>query len=326
MSAPTYTSVLFPILGSYPSVLNFGTSSSAPRNIEGQKVLFVVDNTGSMGEFINEKRDFTKTVIAKLLITGVLEKEPSLSHDVMLFNTSAYPLCKVTEIPTPTDSTYFSPLVPALKETVPGKNYAAVVFLSDGLPSEDLSIARESIKTIGNITREAKANPVSVAVGSDADGESCGLFAGNRGFNCYIKYDKDRDQIASDIVQGIKCNYHELPNGAFVPIEADGNYYYVGEAASASAVTVKPTRAHVEKYLNLVIQKYITDIKQVPLLKSLVEHVLVLLDTDDDKTLVHKKYFEMLDEVKKVVMSMPPSAPAMLSAVSSAYRTASNQV
>jgi len=326
MSASTYTSVLFPILGSYPSVLNIGTSSSAPRNTEGQQLLFVLDGTGSMGEFINEKHECSKAVMAKRLITNVLERSPGLSHDVMVFNTSAHPLCKVTEIPAPVDSTYFSPLVPALKETVPGKNYAAVVFLSDGLPSEDLSVARESIKAIGNITREAKANPVSVAVGSDADGESCGLFAGNRGFNCYIKYDKDREQIVSDIVQGIQCNYHELPNGAFIPIEADGNYYYVGEAAGASAVTVKPTRAHVEKYLNLVIQKYITDIKQVPLLKSLVEHVLVLLDTEDDKTQVHKKYFEMLDEVKKVVMSLPPGAPAMLSAVSTCYRTASHQV
>lgn len=128
MSASTISSVLFPILGSYPSVLNFGTSSSAPRNTEGQQLLFVLDGTGSMGEFINEKHECSKAVMAKRLITNVLERSPGLSHDVMVFNTSAHPLCKVTEIPAPADSTYFSPLVPALKETVLGKNYAAVVF------------------------------------------------------------------------------------------------------------------------------------------------------------------------------------------------------
>lgn len=198
--------------------------------------------------------------------------------------------------------------------------------MSDGLPSEDLSVARDAIKAIGNITREAKANPVSVAIGSDADGESCGLFAGNRGFNCYIKYDKEREQIVSDIVQGVQCNYQELENGAFIPIEADGNYYYVGDAASAATVTIAPTRPLVEKYLNLVIQKNITDIKQVPLLKSLVDHVIVLLNTETDKTEVQKKYFDILDSVKKIAMAMPSGAPAMLSAISSNYRTASNQV
>ena len=326
MAANMYTSVLFPIFGSFPSVLNFGTNSVASRNIEGQKLLFVLDNTGSMGEFINEKHECSKAVMAKRLISNVLEKVPGTSHDVLLFNTSVSPPCQVGEIPPPGDSTYFSPLVPVLKGLVPGSTYCSVVFMSDGLPSEDLSVAREAIKTIGNITREAKANPVSVAVGSDADGESCGQFAGNRGFNCFIKYDKDREQTVADIVQGVKCNYHELENGAFIPVEADGHYYYVGETAGASAETVKATRPLVEKYLNLVFQKYISDSKQVPLLKSLVEHVIVLLDTDVDKSEVQKKYFDILESVKKVVASLPPGAPAMLSAVSTCYRTASNQV
>jgi len=323
---PAITSVLFPVFGSFPSVLNFGTNFEATRNIEGKKVLFVVDNTGSMGEFINELGECSKAVMAKRLINNVLEKLPGTAHDVLLFNTKVSPPCQVGDIPSPADCTYFSPLIPALKGLVPGSNYCSVIFMSDGLPSEDLSVARDAIKAIGNITREAKANPVSVAIGSDADGESCGLFAGNRGFNCYIKYDKEREQIASDIVQGVKCNYQELENGAFIPIEADGHFYYVGAVTSASAVTVAPTRPLVEKYLNLVIQKYITDIKQIPLLKSLVEHVIVLLDTETDKSEVRMKYFEMLDSVKKIVMAMPAGAPAMLSAISSNYRTASNQV
>jgi hypothetical protein len=40
------------------------------------------------------------------------------------------------------------------------------------------------------MTREADANPVSIAVGDDADGVACALFSGNRGYECFLKYEK----------------------------------------------------------------------------------------------------------------------------------------
>lgn len=98
-NVPTITSVLFPVFGSFPSVLNYGTNFEAIRNIEGKKVLFVLDNTGSMGEFINEKAECSKAVMAKRLINNVLDKLPGTKHDVLLFNTKVSPPCQVGSIP-----------------------------------------------------------------------------------------------------------------------------------------------------------------------------------------------------------------------------------
>jgi len=324
--AATHTSVIFPKVGDFSTVLNFGINTDPIRNIESKKILYILDGTGSMGEYINENLECSKSIMAKRIIGSVQLRLPANDYDIMVFNTKPYPICKLEEVPSPSGSTYFSPLVPELQKVVPDGNYCAVIFMSDGIPSEDLTVARDAIKSIGNITREARANPVALAIGSDADGAACGLFAGNRGYNCYIKYNKDVDEIVGDIVNGINCNYHVLENGAYIPVEADNQYYYVGDAASASIVTIKPDRKMCEKYLNLVIQKNINDIKNIPLLKSLVEHVVLLLDTEDDKTSVTKKYFDMLDQMKKVYVSLPPTSGAMLSAISSNYRQASQQV
>jgi hypothetical protein len=126
-----------------------------------------------------------------------------------------------------------------------------------------IDVAQTAITAMGRITREFNANPVAVAVGMDADGVSCAKFAGSRGYNCFFKYTEDLKQTSEDVINGIKCNYHMLTNGEFVPVEADNHFYYVGDASSASADTVKPTRHLVEKYLNLVLQKHINDIKNV---------------------------------------------------------------
>lgn len=317
-------SVLFPVFGSYPNVLNVGHSDQEKRSIDGKKILFILDGTGSMGEFINEKQECSKAVMAKNLISKVVEIRNKNEYDIMVFNEKPYPLCKINDIPSPEKCTYFTPLVPEVKSIVNKEsNYCAVVFMSDGLPSEDISAARNAIQEIGNVTRENGANPISVAIGRDADGQACGLFAGNRGYNCFIKYNREIERITEDISNGIDCNYHVLENGLYVPIESDGNYYYVGTESVGE--TIKPTRQLLEKYLNLVIQKYITDTKHLTLLRSLVDHCVKLLDNEDEQKAICAHYYELLEDVKHTIKEQI-NTPGMLSAVATVFRNKSSQV
>jgi hypothetical protein len=327
MLANTYKSVLFPTLGKFQTVLNFGANTSAPRSIEGTKIKFFLDGSGSMSDQSNEKAQGNKSDLATELIRTVVKAFPENSYEISVFNDVVLDQkFNVDSVPKPSGCTYFTPIPPVLEKDLKESKHCAVVFLSDGLPSESLDVAQDAITAMGRITREFNANPVAVAVGMDADGVSCAKFAGSRGYNCFFKYTEDLKQTSEDVINGIKCNYHMLSNGEFVPVEADNHFYYVGDASSASAETVKPTRHLVEKYLNLVLQKHINDIKNVPLLKSLVEHCVLLLDNEVEKAEVTKKYFDMLDKVKQIIAALPPRAPAFLSAASSAMRTASNQV
>jgi hypothetical protein len=317
-------SVLFPVYGSYPYVLNIGHSDQEKKSVDGKKILFILDSTGSMGEFINEKQECSKSIMAKNLIKKVMQIRDKNDYDIMQFNEKTYPLCKIDEIKHPEKCTYFTPLVPEVKSLLNEKsNYCAVVFMSDGLPSEDYGLARNAIKQIGNITREFGANPISVAIGRDADGEACGLFAGNRGFNCFIRYNRELEKIAEDISKGIDCNYNLLDNGMVVPIEDDGNYYYVDEDEVGE--TIRPTRQLLEKYLNLVIQRYITDTKHLTLLRSLVDHCVKLLDNEDEQKAVCTHYYELLEDVKHTVRE-EFNTPGMLSAVATVFRNKSSQV
>ena len=317
-------SVLFPVFGSYPSVLNVGHNDHEKKSIDGKKILFILDATGSMGEFINEKQECSKSVMAKNLIKKVIEIRNKNDYDIMQFNDTPYPLCKVDQLLPPEKCTYFTPLVPEVKSIVNKEsNYCAVVFMSDGLPSEDITVARDAIQEIGNISREYGANPISVAIGRDADGQACGLFAGNRGYNCFIKYNREIEKITEDISNGIDCNYHVLENGMYVPIENDGNYYYVGEDVAGE--TIKPTRQLLEKYLNLVIQKYITDTNQLTLLRSLVDHCVKLIDDENEQKAICAHYYELLEDVKHSIKEQF-NTPGMLSAVATVFRNKSTQV
>ena len=317
-------SVLFPVFGSYPNVLNVGHNDQEKKSIDGKKFLFILDATGSMGEFINEKQECSKSVMAKNLIKSVVEIRKKNDYDIMEFNDKPHPLCKLDQLLPPEKCTYFTPLVPEIKNIVNDKsNYCAVVFMSDGLPSEDITSARNAIQEIGNITREYGANPISVAIGRDADGQACGLFAGNRGYNCFIKYNRELEKITEDISNGIDCNYHVLENGMYVPIESDGNYYYVGEEAVGE--TIKPTRQLLEKYLNLVIQKYIDDTTHLTLLRSLIGHCVKLLDDENEQKEVCAHYYELLEDVKYTVKEQI-NTPGMLSAVATVFRNKSGQV
>ena len=314
-------SVLFPVFGSYPCVLNYGVSDEVKRNVDGKKILFVLDNTGSMGEYINEKGECSKAVMAKKLIDSVMSKRSTNDYDIMCFNVAPSPLCKLGDVPQPSNSTYFTPLVPELGKYITNSHeYCSVVFLSDGLPSEDRELAREAIRTLGNITREGSANPVAVAVGTDADGKACSLFAGNRGYNCYIKYNQDLEDTVKDVCNSIDCNYVQLENGSYIPVESDGKFYHIGTETLSE--TEKPTKYHVEKFLNLVVQKYINDTNEYTNLKSYIQHVSKLLDSEEEQTEVVNKFGSMLDVIRKTVLHSAVT-PAALSAVATCYRQVS---
>jgi len=319
-------SVIFPTIGTFPTVLNFNTSLKEKENIDGKKILFVLDGTGSMGEFINntEEKKCSKAIVARKIIEQVLSKRPSNGHDIMVFNDKPSPLCKVTDVPEPTGSTYFSPLVDELKKVLTNdSNYCTVIFMSDGLPTESLHIARNAITSIGNITREMKCNPIAVAIGSDADGESCELFAGNRGYNCFIKYEKDIEVITNDINNGIDCKYEMLENGTYIAVEADNKYYFVDD--NKLGETVVADKFLIEKYLNLVIMKYITNADKIPMLRSLVEYCSKLIDDKIIQKEIVDKFTGLLEVVKKTII-LDGKTPCMMSATKQAYRGYSKQI
>jgi len=324
MTHSNIKSVLFPIFASFPNVLSFGSSQETKKDITGKKLLVYLDITGSMGEYANETGECSKLVLAKNLLTKVLLKN-GLDYDIVPFNTGPHEVCKLDSIQEPYDCTFFTPLVPdANIRLTKDSGYCAVLFVSDGLPTENKHDARNAIKTIGNITREIGANPVSVAIGSDADGQACALFAGNRGYNCFIKYQKDIDKIAKDICNGIECNYSMLLNGSFIPIEADGKYYYVGTEIVGESI--KPDRVLVEKYLNLVIQKHMADVSQHNLLKSLIGHIVKLLDDKVDQKEIVAMFENMLTDIQHVIHENH-GTPGLLSAVATVYRhTSGGQV
>lgn len=310
----------------FPTVLNFNNDDTPLVSIDNKKkkILFVLDGTGSMGEYINHSDGVSKAIAAKKLIEQVLSKRPTNEHDVMMFNNVPYPVCKVSDVPVPNGSTFFSPLVDEIKKVVTSDaNYCAVVFLSDGLPSEPMDIARDSIRKIGNTTREMNCNPVAVAIGHDADGGSCALFAGNRGFNCFINEMKKLEEVASDINHGIDCKYKMLENGQFIPIEADGKYYFVGN--NALGTTVAPNKFLIEKYLNLVIMQYINNQNMFKSINDLVASCSKLLDDPIDQKYIMDRFHKIIKVVQQNY-AQNAGTPGLMSSGGACYRAASQQV
>jgi len=281
-----------------------------------------------MGEHLNEKRNSSKMKTAKDLIQKTVQLNPGCKYDIMPFNEKTYDLCKLEDLGEPERSTLFSPIVSALEAIMKSNKYDSIILMSDGLPSEPKDIAYNAIKMMGNITRENEANPVAVAIGIDADGEACSLFAGSRGYNCFIKSESNLDDVAEDINHGINCVYEMLPNGLYIPVEIDGNYYYV-ESNDGSIYQknelVKADRKLVEKYLNLVIMKYLSDMSQFPLLKSLVKHSVLLLENENDRNEIIKKYDEVLKTVDHTYGDNF-NTPGIRSAVANAFRGTTRQV
>jgi hypothetical protein len=317
-------SVIFPTIGTFPTVLNFNTSSKEKKNIDGKNILFILDITGSMSQFINNERKSSKAIVAKKIIEQITTIRSKNGHNIMCFNNTPSPLCKVDAIPESSGSTLFSPLVDELKKVLTeDSNYSSIIFMSDGLPSESLELARKSITNIGNITRENGCNPVSIAIGSDADGESCELFAGNRGYNCFIKFEKDIETIVEDVCNGIDCQYEMLENGSYIAVESDNKYYFVDN--NKLGETVSADKFLIEKYLNLVIMKYINDANKIPMLRSLVEHCSKMIDDKVIQTEIVNHFNGLLEVVTKTIR-MVDKTNCMMSATKQAYRGYSKQI
>ena len=324
MTQTNVKSVLFPVFASYPNILSFGTSTKPKRAVDGKKFLVILDGTGSMTSMINEDNECTKIVMAKKLISNIMAAYPTIEVDIMVFNTEPSPLCKIDDVPEPSGSTHFTPLVPAVtKLLTDSSEYASVIFMSDGLPTEDQIIARKALETLGNISRESGANPVAVAIGSDADGAACALFAGNRGYNCFIKYNKDLESVSADIVNGIVCNYEVLENGEYVPVESDNDFYYVTHQASTE--TVRPDKKLVEKFLNLTIIKNMNDMKQVYLLNSFVNHIVKVLDDVKEQEALIKEFSSRLKIISHN-FDTDGHTPGIMSQNAAAYRQTSGGV
>jgi len=321
MTQTNVKSVLFPVFASYPNILSFGTSTKTKRVVDGKKFLVILDGTGSMTSMINEENECTKSVMAKKLVRNIMTAYPTIEVDIMVFNTEPSPLCKIDAVPEPSGSTYFTPLIPVVTELLTKSSvYASVIFMSDGLPTEDHTLARKALSTLGNLTRESGANPVAVAIGSDADGVACSLFAGNRGYNCFIKANKDLESVSADIVNGIVCNYEVLENGEYVPIDPDNNFYYVTHQASME--TVRPDKTLVEKFLNLTIMKNMNDMKQIYLLNSFVNHIVRVLDDTKEQEALFKEFTGRL----KIISNNFDSAghtPGIMSQNAAAFRQSS---
>jgi len=308
----------------FPTVLNFNSDDTMKTNIDGKKILFVLDGTGSMGELINYKDKVSKSIAAKKLIEQILSKRSTNDHDVMVFNDHPYPVCKIDAIPEPSGSTYFSPLVnEIIKVVTPASNYCAVIFLSDGRPTESLDVAQEAIRKIGNTTREMMCNPVAVAIGHDADGGSCDLFAGNRGYNCFIDEMKNLEKVATDINHGIDCKYKMLENGQFIPIEADGKYYFVN--SDVMGTTIAPNKFLIEKYLNLVIKPHANDPTMFESINNLVASCSKLINDVTEQKEIVQRFTEILHVVHQNYVQNG-STPGIMSSGGACYRAASQQV
>jgi hypothetical protein len=322
------TVFVFPILGNFPNILKIGTSSKTPNYSDSRKVLVIMDVTGSMGEYINEKGEGSKYYITKEILIKLRDLGNDI--DVLPFNTEPYDICTIDNIPPPDNSTYFSPLVPEveriLKES-PNK-YKGAVLISDGLPTENKKIAHSAIKTLGNLTREYGMNPVSLAVGCDADGSACALFSGNRGFECFIKYKSTMEAVVKDIHKGIHCSYEMIPNGDFIPVENDGKFYYLSKEEDKKELTNNYSMEIIMKYINLVILQELS--KDSPNYNELRKFIKVITDLINDKSssqMMYNHFDEMIGNVyyenSKNDMDKTPGA---ISHRKQQFRTASQQV
>lgn len=308
----------------YPNILNIGftDNKTRKRKFTNEAVLVVLDVTGSMSDYLNSKKKISKAAAIKQVLT---ELNKNFILDVLPFNVVPHDLCKVTNIPEPYECTNFTPIVPELKRQLAKDIYGAVLFVSDGLPSEEKSDADKAIKNLGNMTREAGANPVSIAVGDDADGIACALFSGNRGYECFLKYEDQFGNLVDDINNGINCNYVLIDSGEYIPVESSGNYYYITSEDNVE-VTPNLTIENIMKYLNIIfLQEFSKENSNYTELKEFVEFIVKVIPDAVNKNMVSTHFNNMINDVISKTREQH-NTPSMMSARKNAYRALSQQV
>jgi hypothetical protein len=320
------TFIKFPQYKSYPQYLQIGFKSYEPKMVAGKKILVILDTTGSMSESINRENEGTKITFSKKIINEIIEGYPFSIVEVMPFSDIPKPIVSFKNIPEPDGCTYFTPILPEVTKYVKtGSEYSSVIFMSDGIPSEPAEIGQKAISTLGSYCREAGTNTIAVAIGSDADGNACSLFTGNRGYNCFGKFNKDIPNIMTDVLNGIKCNYVQVNDCNWVPIEESGDYYYLSDKCLGELQP--PTIQVVRKYISLIIQDEIRNPKNFNP-ESLTEYVknavMVLPDKKEQDELVD--FFTNSINVVKNTIKTYGLTSAVSSAAKQAYQTYASPV
>lgn len=318
--------IFFPNINSkFSNVLNIGFTENKfkKRKHENESILVILDVTASMGDHLNDKKEISKAKAVKKILTKI----ESLGYklDILPFNTVAHFICNIENIPEPNECTYFSPLVLELNKHLHKKHsYGAVLFVSDGLPTEDKIIAHKSIKQIGSMTREAGANPVSIAVGDDADGSACALFSGNRGYECFLKYLEQIESLVTDIVNGINCNYIMLESGDYIPVEPNGNYYYLTKEENSISIDINVE--NMMKYLNIIVlEEFSKTDPDYNELKSFIDQVVKVIPDQNNRNMITSHFNNMIGKVIQTTNDQK-NTPSILSSRKYAYRGMSQQV
>jgi hypothetical protein len=317
--------IILPIFKSkYPNILNVGytDNKTRKRKLEKDVVLVILDSTGSMGEYLNSKRKISKAGAIKQVLNNLSK---NFTLEILPFNVVPHEICSVQYIPEPYECTNFTPLVPELKRQLAKNIYGAVLFVSDGLPSEEKSEADKAIKSLGNMTREADANPVSIAVGDDADGVACALFSGNRGYECFLKYEDQFSNLVDDISNGINCNYVLIDSGEYIPVESTGNYYYLTSEENTE-ITPDLSIENIMKYLNIILlQEFSNENSDYNELKEFVEFIAKNITDSVNKNMIINHFNNMINNVVYKTKEQT-NTPSMTSAKKNAFRALSQQV
>jgi hypothetical protein len=320
------TYVKFPQYKNYSEFLQLGFKSYEPKTVSGKKILVILDVTGSMDGLINGENEGTKITFAKKIIENIIDGYPFSEVDIMPFSDFPKQIVSFKEIPEPRGCTYFTPILPEVTKYVKtDSDYSSVIFMSDGLPSESLEQGQRAISALGSYCREAGSNTIAVAIGSDADGKACSLFTGNRGYNCFGKFHKEIPEIMNDVLNGIKCNYVQVSEGIWIPVEESGNYYYLSDNFNGSQML--PNINLVRKYINLIIQNEINDSDNFDpeSLIKYIKHVAELLSDKAEQEEVVSFFTKSLHVVRNTI-DMYGATPSIASAVQQTYRSYSSPV
>ncbi len=319
-----YSYIKYPKYCDYPSNLLTGFKSNEPKIVIGKKILIILDITGSMGESINNQEPGTKLTFAKKIIKRIIDEYPFSVIEIMPFNDNPRPIISFNDIPEPGGCTYFSPILPEVTKII-GNNseYTTTILMSDGLPTEPADIAHSSIRALGSYCREAGVNTISVAIGTEADGNACSLFIGNRGYNCFVKFEKDIEDVTRDIINGIKCNYVEVKDGHWIPLEESGNYYFLGSQLNGQQMM--PTYETTRKYISLIIQNELQNPNKINIdnLKSFIKETVSCLANETERNEMIAFFNKSLDAVNNTIKSFIKT-PSVMAAVKQVYQTHSS--
>lgn len=124
----------------------------------------------------------------------------------------------------------------------------------------------------------------------------------------------------TDVLNGIKCNYVQVNDGNWIPIEESGDYYYLSDKCVGEIQ--QPTIQVVRKYISLIIQDEIRNPEKFnpeSLIEYLKNAVMVLPDKKEQDELV--EFFTKSLNVVKNTIKTYGLTPALSSAAKQAYQT-----